>query len=132
LFSLVKQERLKTAWEYKFSLFLDENLKSLDDFNQQLITGFQLFKFVGEFRTKAVDTCKAIIDELHLPPSERTHTAKELSSIEESDQTLEKTFMINNCIIRVTWAERSLQDIPDLGEHYVYTEKLIKSYGHGK
>ena len=74
-----RNEKLKLAWEYKFNLLMDDNLQAADNFEEQMKTGFQLFKFMGDFRTKSIDSCKSIIDQLHLPVDERTHGARELT-----------------------------------------------------
>jgi hypothetical protein len=112
---------------------LDENLRSLDDFNQQLITGFQLFKFVGEFRTRMIDCCKSIVDEINLPQGERTHSGREITQTGDGiiDIQKEKTFMISNCIVRVSWPDKKTVEFPDSGEAEVYTTKSSRSYGHG-
>lgn len=122
---------MKTAWEYKFNLFLDENIKSGEDFNQQLITGFQLFKFIGDFRTRAVDCCKSIIDEIHLNSTEFTHGAREITSESRESQS-ERSFLINNCLIRITWPEKKAQNFNEFEEAELYFDKTGHIYGHGK
>jgi len=125
-----RQEKLKIAWEYKLNLLLDENLKAFDSIEERIKSGFQIIKFIGNFRNQAVDLCKSIIDELWLPASERTHSAKELTVFPESGEPPQRIFFINNIIIRITWTERELVEDADQEDLYLYTEKKLKSYNH--
>jgi len=126
-----RQEKLKIAWEYKLNLLMDENLKAFDSIEERIKSGFQIIKFVGNFRTQAVDLCKSIIDELWLPASERTHSVRELTQPNPDNAEInQRIFFINNIIIRITWTERELIEDPDQEDLYLYTEKKLKSYNH--
>ena len=134
-------------------MLLDNNLKASDNFQTQVLTGLELFKFLGDFRTKAVDTCKTIIDELFIPPSERKSNAieiypsqfrekskdKAMDNKQKADDNLDENseliYFINNNLIRISWPESNFEPIPELGTtrtFNVYTQKYGKLYANGK
>lgn len=45
-------KKLENAWEFKFNLIWDDNIRSLNTFDENMKTGLRLFQFMGEFRTK--------------------------------------------------------------------------------
>lgn len=125
-------EVFKGSWEARFNSLLDKHLKCLDNFDELIDSEFKLLKFVKDFCSRAVDTCKSIIDELPRPPQERTHKAIQITMLENDQEIPELVFMLNNCIIRVTWTVGGLEEISEAGEYYLYSEKVVKSYGNGK
>ena len=124
-------EVFKSSWEAKFNVLLERHLKSLDNFDDLLDSEFKIIKFIKDFYTRAVDTCKSIIDELSLPTTERTHKAIQISQLKKDQEIPELAFMLNNCIIRVTWTTGGLEEVPEVGEYYLYNGKIVKSYGNG-
>ncbi len=124
-------EILKTSWEAKFNALLDRNAKNVNNLNTLMDSEFEILSFMKAFCSKATETCKIIIDELCLPKHLRTHKAIEIATYSEEQEFPEMAFMLNNCIIRVTWTVGGLEKIPQAGEYYLHLGKLLKSYGNG-
>lgn len=80
-------------------------------------------------------TCKDIIDDLSFPKSFRNQYAIELGKEKEGvdKESREKMYFVNNFIIKVTWCEHGFCENEEGAdtEQQIYTQKLIKSYGHG-
>lgn len=124
-------EVFKTSWEAKYNVTLDKHFKNLDTFDDVINSEFKLLQFMKDFCSRATDTCKLIIDELSRPVHERTHKATQITPVEQDPEIPEIAFILNNCIIRMTWSTGGLEEIPDVGEYYLYNGKILKAYGHG-
>jgi len=107
----VLNEILKTSWEAKFNALLDRNGKNVNSLSTLMDNEFEILDFMRAFCSKAADTCRIIIDEFALPKQLRTHKAMEIATFNEEQEFPEMAFMLNNCVIRITWTVGGLEKV---------------------
>lgn len=121
----------------------DENINSLNSFEENMKKGLKLFHFLGLFKNKAIEITKEIVDSFVLPEQSRKyHPIQSKQSISNNIMTMEHTYFITNpnFIVKLAWPESIQSNFFELqsSELYhnsnnslIYSANKLKALGHG-